>query len=194
MELSRQVDEALMSAIEGETFHPVMLLWLDWPSGEVRMHSGKGTIVWHGEEWLGVGDASSVVSGEEGLGMAASTATLRLASSSDEIMARISDPIRNREGKLYWGAVTQPQGNVLVGEPINFHEGYMDSSAVPIEADDTGITHYIEITLASGPGARSVSSIYHTAEDQSRKYPGDTAGRHVINALARTETQRWPEN
>lgn len=194
MELSRNINPALLAAISGESFHPVMLVWLDWPGGAVRAHSGRGDITWGGEVWVGISDASSMASGEEGIGMASTSLTLSLAAPPEEIMSRISDPIRNRQGRLYWGAVTEPKGNVLVGEPMLFYDGYMDSSAMPIKADEEGLTHYIEVSLSSGPGARSVASIYHTAEDQSRKYPGDTAGRHVINALARTETQRWPQN
>ena len=81
----------------------------------------------------------------------------------------------------------------IMGDPVLLHAGYMDAARCTIQSDDGGLTHAIEVTLAAGPGARSVSSLYHTAEDQQRRYPGDTAGRLVINALARTETMRWPE-
>ena len=44
----------------GGVFHPVVLVWIDWPSGAVRAHSGRGPISWGGYTWDGVGGFGEV--------------------------------------------------------------------------------------------------------------------------------------
>jgi hypothetical protein len=51
----------------------------------------------------------------------------------------------------------------------------------------------VVITLANGPSQRSFAEVFHTYEDQIRRFPGDTAGRLTINAEAERDKLTWPE-
>lgn len=192
MELRRGVSSGMLAAVQPWGFHPVLMVYLDWPGEVVRCHSGAGTIAYGGQSWTGVGKFGSISMPEESGGMASTEAVLSLVGEVGDIFDALDAPIRGHAGRILLGCVTEAGGNVLVADPTDLYAGVMDSSRVVVSGSDGQIEHAIEITLTGGPGARSIASIYHSAEDQARLHPGDTAGRHVIHALARQEAQRWP--
>ena len=191
--LRRGVDASMLAALSADVIHPVALVWLDWPGGAVRVHSNLGDILWAGEVWRGVGNLGGISLPEESGGLASVEATLQLVGATEEVFERVEDPIKNHPGRILMGVTTERGGNVLIGQPTGLFVGAMDSSRAVVTGADGELEHGIEVTVGSGPGARSIASIYHSPEERARVAPGDTAGRHVINALTRVETQRWPE-
>ena len=186
--LTRGVDADMLAAIAG-TWHPVVLIWLDWPDDPVRVHSGAGNIAWGGQAWTGIGDYGQIGYPGEGANMAVERLTLAYVSPTDEMLDRTEDQVRNIDGAIYVGAVTERAGRTLIGEPTEIFAGYMDALRYRLEADDGGsVTDRIELTLASGPSARAVASVFHSYNDQIAKYPGDTAGRHLIEIEKRVGT------
>lgn len=192
MGLKRAVHEDTLAALNG-IFHPVLMVYLDWPGGAVRAHSGAGTITWDGHNWLGVGQFGEVEIPGEAPGLAASNVSLSLLGVPPDIWDTLEAPIRNRPGRLWVALTTQPGGNVLVGEPIDLFIGHMDAMRYRLRREDGGVSHAVQIDLGSGPGARSSSAVLHSLEDQADKFPGDTAGRHLINVEAHAENEPWPK-
>ena len=196
MGLKRAIHPATKAALQG-VFYPVVMLHLDWPGGHVYTHSGAGTITWDGHNWLGVGKFGSIEVPGEAPGLAASQATLSLVGAPDALLDLLDAPIRNRPGQIYVALTTQPGGNVLIGDPISLFTGYMDAMRYRLMSDegDDGrvvVDHVVQVDLGSGPGARSSAAVLHSYEDQIEKFPGDTAGRFLINIEAEVENQRWP--
>lgn len=192
--LTRGIDPVLVAEFSKGLFYPITLVWLDWPDDPVFAHSNAGAISWNGETWLGVGDFGSIDIPQETLSLAATSATISLIGIPPEMYARLEVPIRNRDGAIYVGAVTERRGNILVGNPTEIFSGYMDSFRFTMEDDDGNTVHGVTLKLATGPGARSIASITHSAEDQSAKHPGDTAGRFLIYSRAKLVKLTWPED
>lgn len=196
MDMRRGASSALMGAISGPVFYPVTLVYIDWPDAPVRVHSGVGAISWGGHTWLGVGDFGEISIPAESEGLVPTTAQLTLYAVPDEIFDYLDAPIRNRTGRVLWGATTTRAGNVLVGDPVEVFSGYIDADSLPVREVDEGgrIVQLLgyQLTLDSGPGNRSVASIYHSYEDQISKYPGDTAGRHVQLSRSKAVKRTWP--
>lgn len=191
--LKRDIDPATINALSQPVFYPIVLVYLDWPEGPVYAHSNIGPLSWAGETWLGVGHFGALQMPEEEFGMASQPAEIRLIGAPDEIDQYLDSPIRDRAGIIYYGVVTERCGNVLIGEPFSIYHGYMDAMREIVELDDGRMRRDVAISLANGPSQRSFVEIYHTYEDQIRRFPSDTAGRLTINAEAERDKLTWPE-
>lgn len=191
--VTRAIDTATKAAIAAGAFCPVVLVYLDWPGGAVRLHSNVGTISFGGHDWLGIGSFGGIQAPDETMGTAQSSAVLQLIGAPDEIDDYLDQPIRGRRGEIWFGVVTERHGNVLIGQPFRTFVGFMDAMRDTITSEDGQIQRVVSIEVANGPSQRLSASIYHTDEDQRRLHPDDTAGRLVINSEARFERLTWPE-
>jgi hypothetical protein len=194
MILSRGIDGTLLTEISKPVVHPVVLVNLDWPSGEVWAHSNRGTITWDGQDWLGVGDFASFAVPEEAAGLVPGQASITIVGTLGDVLASLDEQVKNRRAAIYSGAVTVAAGNTLVGTPFKAFGGYMDGTLFRLDVDEAGKQVYaLQLTLGSGPGARLGASITHSFEDQQAAYPTDTAGRHTQFAVPGLRSLTWPE-
>jgi hypothetical protein len=191
--LKRNIDPATLAALAQTPFYPVVFVYLDWPEGPVRVHSNVGTITWDGEDWTGIGNFGALEMPGEESGLISQPAQLRLVGAPDELDQYLDDPIRDRDGEILFGVVTERAGNVLIGEPFSIYIGYMDAMRDTVEAGDGVLRRDLIIDLAGGPSQRSYTDLFHTYEDQIRKHPNDTAGRLVQNAEAERDKMTWPD-
>jgi hypothetical protein len=182
----------LITALGGH-FYPVMLTQADWPGEMIRLHSGSGDLSWDGETWLGAGSLVQFRAPQESGGLATSEATVRVAATLDDMLAERGKVIRNRPIRVWFGVTTTPGGNVLAETPTPFFSGYFDSRSGSMKRAGEDHAHDMVLGLGVGPGARSAASITHGQEDQAVRFPSDTAGRHVQNAIKRRyNPQQWP--
>ena len=191
--LKRGVSASLLAALSGPTLYPVVLVYLDWPGGAVRVHSNRGTLVFDGYDWRGVGEFGQIALPGEEKGTASDPAQLRLLGAPDEMDAYLAAPIRNRPGAVYFGLVTERNGTVLVAPPMSIYEGYMDSMWDVVLAENGMFRRDIVIELVGGPAQRSYTELFHTYEDQIGLHPTDTAGRLVQFSEAYRDKLTWPE-
>lgn len=194
MGLRRDIDPALVAAISRSVWYPILFVHLDWPGSAIRAHSGVGSITFDGHVWSGVGRLGSISSETESVGLTAASVTLEMTGLPPEVLEEAQQPIRNHPGEIYIGATTEAAGNVLIGQPYLFVSGYMDALRCTVRRENGDVEHGVQIDLGVGPSARAVAAVLHSAEDQGAKYPGDTAGRHLIEVEARTQVLRWPED
>lgn len=199
--MTRGVSASLLAALSGH-FHPVLLIEADWPSGIVRLHSGVGELSWNGETWSGTsvsvgGDLMSLLRleiPEEGAGLGTPEAFIHVAGRLEDIVGELGTKIRNRPLQAWFGATTERAGTTLIGDPFPLFTGYFASRDLDVSKSGADMLHDMILGLGTGPSARSRASIEHNYEDQIAAYPGDTAGRHVQNALKHAANPRlWPE-
>jgi hypothetical protein len=191
--LKRNIDPATLTALAQPVFYPVIMVYLDWPDAPVYAHSNVGPLEWDDQTWQGVGEFGALQMPDEELGLAAQPAEVRLIGAPDELDQYLTDPIRNREAVIYFGVVSERGGNVLIGEPFEMFVGYMDAMRETVTVDDGVMRRDVVLTVANGPSQRSFAEVFHTYEDQKRRFPGDTAGRLTINAEAERDKLTWPE-
>jgi len=197
MPLTRGVPSGLTAAL-ADTFHPVLLFEAEWPDGTVYLHSGVGDLSWNGETWKGISvDVDGVMISlarleipEEAGGLATGDASIHVAGTREALLDQRGKPIRNLALEVWFGAVTERAGTTLVTDPVSLFTGYYASERF-VFGDDM---HDLIIGLGVGPSARAQASITHNHEDQIQKYPGDTAGRQVQNAIKRAINPAvWPQ-
>jgi hypothetical protein len=191
--LRRNIDPATLAAMAKPVFNPVIMVYLDWPEAAVYAHSNLGTLDWNAQAWIGVGRFGALQMPNEELGLLSQPAELRLIGAPDELDQYLDSPIRNRDALIYFGVVTERAGNVLIGEPFEIYAGYMDAMRETVQVEDGRLRRDVVVSVASGPSQRSFAEVFHTYEDQIRRFPGDTAGRLTINAEAERDKLTWPE-
>jgi len=188
----RGLSAGLMSSLSGAMFFPVLLVRLDWPSGEVFFHTSRGTISFDGYSWTGVGSLASFAAPGETFGLGVTNATIRLIGAFNAVMDHKDQAVKNRAGTIYFGATSERNGATLTGAPFAIFAGNMDATKVVVNDDGPNVNYALELTLGSGTGARANASFSHTAEDQASKFPGDTSGRHVQFAGPNARNSPWP--
>ncbi|MCL4065348.1 hypothetical protein M3484_01995 [Pseudomonas sp. GX19020] len=197
MDLMRVIHPETLAALSGPSFHPVVLVWLDWPDATMFAHSGTGPITWDGHIWQGVGKFGQVDLPEESTSGVPVDLSLSLVCNLEELADYADAQIRQRPGAIWLGVTTEPGGNLLIGEPVELGRGTMDTLvlSVTVEGEDgaTLILYRLTVGLTTGPGYRTAAAISHSHEDQSRQYPADTAGKKLVLASARAQKTLWPE-
>lgn len=185
--LTRGIPAPMLAAMAA-TFCPVVFVYLDWPGGAVRAHSSGGTITWGGHDWVGVGDFGSITLPGEFGGMVNAEAQVSIMGDPEALDEYTDAVIRNRTAEVYFGVLTDRASTVLVSDPVVVFSGQMD--VFSLQATEAG--HAAQVSLITGPGARSDAAVFHSDQDQARKYPGDTAGRLLALALAIAQILTWP--
>lgn len=197
MGLTRDIDADLLAALAGP-FHPVVLVFVDWPEDPVRVHSGRGTLSWEGEDWIGLADLNpgAVTLPDEAASLAMVEGQLVIGGDPDTIDAVLADAeaARGAEVQIWFGAVTTRAGTTLVGEPFSVFAGGVGS----VGDEDTPVgeidmARLVRVQLTSGPSQRSVAAAHHSYADQQRIDSDDTAGRWVMGALGNLipELPKW---
>ena len=196
MDLKREIHTETLAALSGPAFFPVLLVWLDWPGEVMRAHSGIGPITWDGHTWQGVGKFGSVEVPEESATGVPVDLSLSLVLDKPMLAEYADAAIRQRPGSIWLGVTTTPGGNVLIGEPVELASGTMDTLVLSTEVEDPDgavtIWYRLSVGMTTGPGFRSSAAVAHSHEDQSRQYPGDTAGHRLVLASARAAKTLWP--
>lgn len=192
MDLMRPISADLLGAIAGPFFHPIILVYLDWPGGAVRVHSGKGEIVHEGQIWRGVGGFGAVSVPEESAGGVPVEFSMALVCDLPELAAYADAQIRHRQGQVYFGATSAQGNNVLLGAPTMLASGTMDTLVLAAQSADGSTEYQLTIGMTTGPGYRTHAAIHHSHQDQSRAYPADTAGQKLVLAMARADATLWP--
>lgn len=189
----REVDVSVLAAYASGEYYPVILVYVDWPSGIVRANTNQDAITWGGNSWQGVGAFGEISLPSEGIGdIVSASGSMSIYGPINELQSASEEKIRNRRVRVYCGVTTERNGTTLTGNPWLAFDGYMDGSSIPFTRSDDKIYHSLRLTLGTGPSARSIASISHTNESQQKAYPNDTAGRHIINARKTAIKRTFP--
>ncbi|WP_288951994.1 hypothetical protein [uncultured Paracoccus sp.] len=197
MDLTRNTPPALLTALSGPFFYPVVLAYLDWPGAPLRAHSNAGEISWGGHIWQGVGGFGRIDVPEEAVGGVPVEFTMQIVTDFPDLEVYTDTVIRGVEARVYLGAVTERGGSDIIGavEIVAGTADAMGMSPELVEMDDgSTVTMFgLTVTMTTGPSYRTMAAISHSHEDQQRHYPGDTAGRHLMTAQADAQKTQWPE-
>lgn len=172
MELSRDIDPILLAEFaKREGFNPIGIIRSEWPSGEVRVHSGNGDLQWQGETWQGVAKIASLEIEPEREGLAPAEAAMSLLGPVEDLLAEMDPAARGGLVQMWIGATTRPGGTDLIGTPFPAFTGRIVSNEVTLPGEKAGA---LEVKVKGGPGAREAGAAYHSDEDQKARAPGDT--------------------
>lgn len=192
MDIIRDIDATLFEALKERVIYPIVFVHIDWPSGPVRAHTGKGMVEFAGELWAGVGNLGRISIPDESDGIVPQGATLELAAEIGGLLDHVDEAdARGRQVDMYLGVTNSPGGKSLRGVPERFFTGSVGKSDFDLSADRR--TAVLTVQVKSGQPARSAAQIAHSDEDQQRSHPGDTLFRRISHAEKwRTNPPQWP--
>lgn len=194
MDLVRGLSPEQKQAIRSSCFFPNLMVFVDWPSAPLRFNMRDIDMIYQGETYAGFGPAAEISLPSEAPGIAASTAMISIAGVDHDLESRMTQRVRGSSVTIHMALMSASTGGYRIGAPIPLFRGVIGSLRMKTASlDQNTRMSRVEVDLSTGPSARTESSIFHTNEDQSRKYPNDTAGRLVILAYAKAQKLRWPE-
>lgn len=194
MDLVRGFSEAQKNALRGSSFYPNLMIYVDWPGNPLRMNLSSTDMIFAGDTYFGFGKAAGLTLPSESSGIAADVATLSIAGVEVNMENDLASPARGRGVVIYLALMSEPGGGSRIDAPIPLFRGTIGALRMRTSSrSDNERLSTVEVDLSTGPSARARSSIYHSNEDQQRKYPADTAGRLVIYSYAKAQKLRWPE-
>jgi len=193
MALIRDIHPDTLAAIGQRGFHPALLVFVDWPSDPAYAHTGVGVIEWGGHDWQGVGGLGGVDLPDESTGSgAAADAVLSLVAPAGQLVALLGRSARNADVRVWWAAVTAPQGNTLIGAPVELFSGFVTANEFDVGEDGEGQGVRFALSVTTGESVRLPMSDVHSPEDQQARHPGDTFFEHgVFSAHQRRNPPRW---
>ncbi|MGZ9812032.1 hypothetical protein ACXN5S_16335 [Pseudoroseicyclus sp. H15] len=176
MELRRGIDPVLLAAISRrDGFHPVVLLKAAWPGGTERIHSGLGDLPWGANTYKGAGHHVRDVAGApEAGGSAPPEAAIRIAGAVATVLGYTDAKARGGEVRIWLGAVTEPAGTVLIGQPFLAFLGRIDENDADLEARIDATVAELMVSATAGPGAKENAAHWHSDENQKAIDPSDT--------------------
>lgn len=190
MVMTRGVHPDMIAALAAGGYHTAVLVYVDWPGGAVRVHSGIGTLDWDGHDWIGIGvhgmGGRISVPGDD-MGIASTEGQASLGGLPEDIDAIYAAESRGVVVEVWCGLTTARAGTVLLAPPVLGWAGYIDGMGDEEAADGVDRRRIVAARLASRASQRLTASAYHTDEDQQAAYPGDTAGRWLRAARQRMQ-------
>ena len=172
MGLIREVDPDLLAALAGP-FHPVTLVFVDWPGDPVRVHSGSGTLEWDGHDWTGLQgiNAGQVTLPDEAASLAMVEGSAVVGGNPDRIDEILADAeaARGAAVQVWFGAVTERAGVTLVGAPFAAFTGTVGAvSDADTPTGEHDMARSITLQLVSGPSQRARAAAHAPARTVTR--------------------------
>jgi hypothetical protein len=165
----------MQDALIAGTVAPVYLVALGFDSGTKYMWTGRGTVVWDGQDWEGMGDFLGVSSVTQTADLQAESVTITLSGwNSADVTSVLTDMSTLSGADIYLGLLDST--GAIIADPDHPFSGHADVATVQDEGDTATISISCEndlIRLAQASMRR------YTNDDQAILYPTDTGFQYV---------------
>jgi len=167
-----------IAALEAPVLRPAFLVSMQFASSTVYAWTGRGTLVWNGMSFLGVGTMGDVASVEEGSSVQARGTTLTLSGFDATLLGDALTDLRQGLPVTVWLALFDATP-AIIGNPVIAFRGRMDQPTITVSGQTATISINCESRLMdmNVPAERR-----YTNEDQQRDYPGDR-GFEFVNSI-----------
>lgn len=161
------VDPLIIDAIEADVKRLIVLCYINWPTGAIRVHNRVGEKRWDNETWLGIGEMGQV-SGIQG-GSQIGSFNLTFNSPDISLLSEVNqDDAIGSEVKLYYGALDANRR--ISAAQLIAYRFVSDISTVP------GKVHQAVIACGGARERFKNAKDYHrfSAAAWREKYPNDS--------------------
>lgn len=173
----------LDDALSASKVYPLIFVFLDWPSGPVRVWNGNADITWNGFTWLGMSSFGGISDISESSDGSANGITLTLSGvPSENISDALANDAQGRSAQIYFGVVST---DTVVIDPYLLIDAFIDTCSIADDGKAATITVTIELELYDD---RSSARRFNDA-DQRIDYPDDDGFQYVAGLA--TQTMTW---
>lgn len=167
--MARDLSPAMVSQVGAQVLRPIQLVKMSFDSGDLRLWSGIGPLVWNGETYTGSGRLLGFSGLEESADLQATSCKFTLSGVPVSILSvALVEDYQNRKVSNHFAVLDN--AGALVADPYLIFKGKMDV----MESQDSGSTCTMGLNAESDlVDLRVVRSRQYTAEDQKSYYPDD---------------------
>jgi hypothetical protein len=196
LDVIRDVDPDMLAALASGRFHLGMMARIQWVDTTIRVHSGRGTLVWSlppapSEDWEGLGSQGLITLPPETIGGAMTEGRMILGG-DEAALAEIhaqAEAARGGSVEVWLAALTKRGGNELIGNPCEIWRGQIGQVG-EIEDHSSGEWRLqVAVEITSGRPQRTNALTMHSFTDQRRLDPSDYSMRWSLTAEAQTLSQ-----
>ncbi|MCK5641911.1 MAG: hypothetical protein KAJ19_14000 [Gammaproteobacteria bacterium] len=187
--MTRSMTGALDTALDSDQLRDAILVHFAFDSGDVRVWSGIGDLVWDSNTYSGTGLLGSVSDIGESVG-------LNSVGMSFTLSGILTSSISIALGEFYQGrAVTVwraffDANDAIIADPLQIFSGRMDVMQIDDSGDMVTITVTAENRLIDLRRPNEIR--FYTDQDQRAEYPGDK-GLEFVGAM-REQIILWGRN
>lgn len=168
MTTERPLDPDTKAALAENAVRLALLVYADFPDGEIRMWSGTGSLFAEGNDWGGVGGLLAVEDITESTDTAQNGMAVRLSGIPSELFSTISlGNYQNR--RAYVSLLVFDSDMEPLGAPVRLFSGLMDSDTVKDSGAEVSVTIAVESAMSDQLRPRVFR---YTHEDQQTLYAG----------------------
>jgi hypothetical protein len=161
----------MAAEVTAEALMPIILVKLEFDSGDFNLWNGIGEIVYESETYNGAGNLIAISDIAETQVLEAAGLTISLSGVPSAILSyALSEDYQGRPANVWFAALNTSFN--LITDPYQHFKGAIDTMSIDEGADNANISLSIENDLIDfrRPIIRN-----WTPEDQAITYPGDTA-------------------
>ena len=182
--MTRDITAGMQSAVAAATVRPVVLVYLDLPSGAVRVNSSPYSISYSANTYLGVGSYGGISPVEEILDFGGPNLDVGISGLDNTLVgAAFTDHYQGRSAQVFFGLLSE--AHALIADPIEIFTGRIDFMSV-----ETSETSTVNVRLENElvDWERPRTRRYNNSDQQSA-YPGDL-GMEYVEQMVNAEL-RW---
>ena len=166
--MTRDISDETLSAAQADSNIPIALVKLEFASGDLRLHTQLGDILYNGEVYTGAGDIGMIGPIDEDFDLTRNSMQIGLRGVPNEIIAiALGENYQGRPATIYFGYL-DPTTRQLVGDPLIFSMLMDYPTATVGKTPQVVLRVEDEFALLDKPLTRR----YNNA-DQQAEYPGD---------------------
>lgn len=183
-------DPTWLARLKAPEIYPAALLYLDWPTGELRASTHNKTLNLLGQSWTGVGSVAFIKPGTFGKDNALVRYTVGLSSlPQDSVDPDLEKQAIGRRAIMYLALFDRGWVDPVAEQVFVGHVRSAGDFELRQEEQDDGVVRTVvdaSLEIANGRNPRRSIKLYHSVATAA---PGDTAWR-----LAHTagKTFKWP--
>ena len=172
------VTPQFLAAIESAQLRPALFVEANFVSGPLYVWSGRGSITWNGQTWVGIGALGSVSTIEEGSTVEAKGITLTLSGIDPTLLTDVLTEFQVGLPVTVWLALFDATTS-LIPNPVTAFAGRMDQPTLDVDGTTASITINCENRLLD---MNTPVDRRYTNEDQQLDHPGDR-GFEFVNSI-----------
>lgn len=176
--MPRSLTGGQLAAVQSTLIRPAFFVEAHFVNGPIYVWTGRGSVVWGGQTWLGVGTLGTISTIEEGSTIEAKGITLTLSGIDVTLLADILTEFQvGLPAIVYLGLFDETL--TLIDDPVISWAGRMDQPTIDVDGQTCSVSINCENRLVEMNVA--VDRRY-TNEDQQLDFPGDR-GMEFVSSI-----------
>lgn len=169
---------AFIAALGEKVLRPAFFVQATFASSTVYLWTGRGSVTWNGQTWLGVGSMGSISNIEEGSDVQARGIVLTMSGIDPTLLGDVMTEMQQGLPVTVYFALFDATPSLILNPVIAF-QGRMDQPTLDVSGETATIQIACESRLMdlNTPAERR-----YTNEDQQRDYPDDL-GFEFVNSI-----------